>query len=150
MYMDYELLNAQLINLIEDYKDNKIGVLSNVSSLLYLEMKNVNWVGFYYLKDNYLLLGPFQGKPACMKIEVGKGVCGTSVSKDEAIVVEDVHTFSGHIACDAASNSEIVIPIHKDGKIWGVLDIDSPLTNNFNNFDLVGLNKIVKTIEGII
>lgn len=148
--MDYELLNAQLINLIEDYKDNKIGVLSNVSSLLYLEMKNVNWVGFYYLKDNYLLLGPFQGKPACMKIEVGKGVCGTSVSKDEAIVVEDVHTFSGHIACDAASNSEIVIPIHKDGKIWGVLDIDSPLTNNFNNFDLVGLNKIVKTIEGII
>ena len=131
--MDYELLNAQLINLIEDYKDNKIGVLSNVSSLLYLEMKNVNWVGFYYLKDNYLLLGPFQGKPACMKIEVGKGVCGTSVSKDEAIVVEDVHTFSGHIACDAASNSEIVIPIHKDGKIWGVLDIDSPLTNNFNN-----------------
>ena len=148
--MDYILVNEQIKVLIEDFGDNTIGMLSNISSLLFMEMKNVNWVGFYFEKDNNLILGPFQGKPACMKIEYGKGVCGTALEKDEIMLVPNVHEFSGHIACDSNSNSEIVIPIHKDNKVWGVLDIDSPLINNFNLDDYEGLKNIVNTIEGFI
>ena len=108
----------------------------------YEEMKDINWAGFYLFENDKLILGPFQGKPACIEIENGKGVCGTSTTQDKTIVVEDVHKFPGHIACDSDSNSEIVIPIHKDNKIYGVLDIDSPILNRFNNENAINKSNI--------
>ncbi len=113
-------------------------------------MDKINWVGFYLIEENELILGPFQGHPACVHIQIGKGVCGTAVSTNETQVVKDVHQFPGHIACDANSNSEIVVPIHKDGKIIGVLDIDAPIKNRFNDQDRIGLEKIVSIIENQI
>ena len=122
--------------------------LANASALLRQHMENVNWVGFYKMTgEDLLVLGPFQGKPACVKIAVGKGVCGTAVAQDKTQLVYDVHEFPGHIACDCAFNSEIVVPIHVNGEIWGVLDIDSPLFDRFAPEDREGLEDFVKALE---
>lgn len=137
---NYDLLQKQLISLIED-ESNLIAILSNTSALLNDHLDQVNWVGFYLIENNELILGPFQGHPACVHIQIGKGVCGTAVSNNETQVVKDVHQFPGHIACDANSNSEIVIPIHKANEIIGVLDIDAPIKNRFNNEDRKELRK---------
>ena len=146
---DYNLMIKQLIGLSESSK-NYIPLLSNVSALIYENMNDLNWAGFYLVKDNNLLLGPFQGKVACVNIENGKGVCGTALKKDEVIRVEDVHKFPGHIACDSASNSEIVLPIHYDNKVVAVLDLDSPLLNRFSIEDEEGLKEFVSVLESII
>ena len=128
---DYSLISKEIEALTSDVTDLTAN-LSNVSALLNMELSDINWVGFYLLKDNELILGPFQGKPACVTIPVGKGVCGTAVSTDSTILVKDVHKFPGHIACDSASNSEIVMPLHdKSGKVVAVLDIDSPDKGRF-------------------
>ncbi|MFF2449280.1 GAF domain-containing protein [Neobacillus sp. NPDC058068] len=132
---NYELAKKQLRALLHDEK-NQIANLSNASALLNQFLDRINWVGFYLMDTNgELVLGPFQGLPACIRIPVGKGVCGTAALKQETIRVEDVHQFPGHIACDAASQSEIVIPLVKDGQLIGVLDIDSPETNRFDELD---------------
>lgn len=146
---DYNLMIKQLISLSESSK-NYIPLLSNVSALIYENMKDLNWAGFYLVKDNNLLLGPFQGKVACVNIENGKGVCGTALKKDEVIRVEDVHKFPGHIACDSASNSEIVLPVRYDNKVIAVLDLDSPLLNRFSLEDEKGLKEFVSILESII
>jgi L-methionine (R)-S-oxide reductase len=142
---NYDLLIKQLKALVEDEK-NAIANLSNASALLNQFLDRVNWVGFYLMEDGELVLGPFQGLPACVRIPLGKGVCGTSASKMETIRVEDVHSFPGHIACDAASQSEIVIPMVKDGKLLGVLDIDSPEKNRFDEIDQQKLEEFVEVL----
>ena len=147
--MDYKLLYAQLKVLTEDV-ENEISNLSNASALLWQELDDINWAGFYKMEGGILVLYPFQGKPACTKISVGKGVCGTAVAEDQTQLVSDVHQFPGHIACDCASNSEIVVPIHVRGEIWGVLDIDSPSLNRFTEEDKAGLEAFVKILEGIL
>ena len=147
--MDYKLLCAQLKALTEDV-ENEISNLSNASALLWQELDDINWAGFYKMEGGILVLYPFQGKPACTKISVGKGVCGTAVAEDQTQLVSDVHQFPGHIACDCASNSEIVVPIHVRGEIWGVLDIDSPSLNRFTEEDKAGLEAFVKILEGIL
>lgn len=124
--------------------------LANASALLWQELPGINWVGFYKMEDGALVLGPFQGKPACIRIAVGRGVCGTAVAEDRVQLVPDVHDFPGHIACDGASNSEIVLPVHKNGEIWGVLDIDSPIVGRFTEEDREGLEKIAAVLEGIL
>ncbi|MFC5543323.1 GAF domain-containing protein [Ureibacillus sp. FSL K6-3587] len=141
----YNLLSKQLAALLEGEED-LIANLSNASALLNQFLTDINWVGFYLMKNGELVLGPFQGLPACVRIPVGLGVCGTAVEKGETIVVDDVHQFPGHIACDARSNSEIVIPLVKNGEIIGVLDIDSPLKNRFKQEDRLGLEKFVQTL----
>ena len=146
---NYDLLQKQLISLIED-ESNLIAILSNTSALLNDHLDQVNWVGFYLIENNELILGPFQGHPACVHIQIGKGVCGTAVSNNETQVVKDVHQFPGHIACDANSNSEIVIPIHKANEIIGVLDIDAPIKSRFNDEDRKELEKVVSIIENQI
>ena len=147
--MDYKLLCAQLKALTEDV-ENEISNLSNAAALLWQELGDINWAGFYKMEGGILVLYPFQGKPACTKISVGKGVCGTAVAEDKTQLVPDVHQFPGHIACDCASNSEIVVPIHVDGKIWGVLDIDSPSLNRFTEEDREGLTAFVKILETVL
>ena len=134
----YELLALQLGGLLEGERE-LIPNLANMSALIYGALKDLNWAGFYLMKNGELLLGPFQGKPACIHIPVGRGVCGTAAQTVETQLVYDVHQFPGHIACDAASNSEIVIPLVKDGKVLGVLDIDSPLRGRFDLQDQSGL-----------
>ena len=124
--------------------------LANVSALLWQELGDINWVGFYKMMDGKLVLGPFQGKVACVFIPVGKGVCGTAVAENKTQLVYDVHQFPGHIACDCASNSEIVVPIHVNGQIWGVLDIDSPNIGRFSETDKEGLEKVVKALESAL
>ena len=146
---DYKLLTEQMKALAEDEKWF-VPVMSNASAILYDNMEDLNWAGFYIMRDGALVLGPFQGKVACINIPVGKGVCGTAVAKDETQLVEDVHQFPGHIACDSASNSEIVVPIHKEGKVVAVLDIDSPKLARFNQEDKAGLEEFVKVIEEVI
>ncbi|QAV32011.1 Free methionine-(R)-sulfoxide reductase [Sulfitobacter donghicola] len=146
---NYDLLQKQLISLIED-ESNLIAILSNTSALINDHLDQVNWVGFYLIENNELILGPFQGHPACVHIQIGKGVCGTAVSNNETQVVKDVHQFPGHIACDANSNSEIVIPIYKDNEIIGVLDIDAPIKSRFNEEDRIELEKVVSIIENQI
>lgn len=141
----YDMLSKQLSALL-DGEDDIIANLSNASALLNQFLTDINWVGFYLMKNGELVLGPFQGLPACVRITVGRGVCGTAVQKRETIVVEDVHQFPGHIACDARSNSEIVIPLIKNDEIIGVLDIDSPLKNRFTNDDKLGLEKFIQTL----
>jgi len=118
---------------LTDGETDVIANLANVSALIYDVIDDLNWAGFYILKDGELVLGPFQGKPACVRIKIGKGVCGTAVKNDKTLVVSDVHKFAGHIACDSASRSEIVVPLHKDGAIFGVLDVDSPIVDRFEN-----------------
>ena len=147
--MDYKLLCAQLKALTEDV-ENEISNLSNASALLWQELSDINWAGFYKMEGGILVLYPFQGKPACTKISVGKGVCGTAVAENRTQLVPDVHQFPGHIACDCASNSEIVVPIHVGGEIWGVLDIDSPSLNRFTEEDKVGLEAFVKILEQVL
>ena len=139
----YQMLYDSMKALIEDEKD-WIANLANVSALLFNHLDNVNWAGFYLMKDGELVLGPFQGKPACIRIEVGDGVCGSAVEDRETYVVEDVHQFEGHIACDAASDSEIVVPLFYEDKIVGVLDIDSPQKANFDQIDKEYLEKMMK------
>ena len=143
---DYKLLAAQIKSLAED-EPHYIPVLSNASALLYENMEDLNWAGFYLLNKGSLMLGPFQGKVACIRIELGKGVCGTAAATDTTQLVKDVHQFPGHIACDSASNSEIVVPIHKDGKVIAVLDIDSPSLSRFDEEDKAGLELFVKALE---
>lgn len=125
-------MNEQLKSLIEDVP-YLFTNLSNASALLWESLDRINWAGFYLMQDGKLVLGPFQGKVACTQIAIGRGVCGTAVSEDRTLVVKDVHEFPGHIACDSASNSEIVIPLHKDGRVIGVLDIDSPEFDRFES-----------------
>jgi len=144
--IDYDLLAEQAKEFAKGC-DWDITLYANISALLYDALDNLNWAGFYLMRDGELALGPFQGKTACMKIKVGKGVCGTAVQEDRTIRVDDVHLFKGHIACDSASASEIVIPIHKDGRIIGVLDIDSPIKSRFSKEDEAGLLQIVHVIE---
>ena len=145
----YELLLKQLKALLEDEPD-PIANLSNASSLLNQFLNDVNWVGFYLWKQDQLVLGPFQGLPACVRIPSGKGVCGTAVSDGKVQRIADVHAFPGHIACDAASQSEIVVPIFKDGEIYGVLDIDSPSKDRFDEEDEWYLTKFVETLQPFI
>ena len=124
--------------------------MSNASALLWETLADINWAGFYKMVDGALVLYPFQGKPACIRIPVGRGVCGTAVAENATQLVPDVHQFPGHIACDGASNSEIVVPIHVNGEIWGVLDIDSPCFDRFSQEDREGLEKFVKILEEIL
>lgn len=144
----YRLLRTRLLALT-DGVPHRTANLANTSALLDDALTDINWVGFYLMEDGKLILGPFQGKPACIEIEVGKGVCGTAVAEDAIMLVKDVHTFPGHIACDSASNSEIVIPLHADGKIVGVLDIDSPSLARFDEADRDGLAELMKIVEAI-
>lgn len=134
----------------ENEKFEDITILSNVSAIIYELFPNINWVGFYIYIDNILQLGPFQGKPACMKIPLDKGVCGYSARNKESIIVNDVHEFPGHIACDSASNSELVMPIIINNELYGLLDIDSPIKSRFNNEDLEIMKKIVEHIVQLI
>ena len=143
---DYKLLAAQIKSLAED-EPNYIPVMSNASALIYENMEDLNWAGFYIMNKGSLMLGPFQGKVACIRIDLGRGVCGTAAATNETQLVKDVHQFPGHIACDSASNSEIVVPIHCGGKVVAVLDIDSPSLNRFDESDKEGLELFVKTLE---
>jgi len=143
---DYELIIKQLQALSEDETD-QIAILSNASALLNQFLTEVNWVGFYLWKEDELILGPFQGLPACIRIGYGKGVCGTAVKERKTQRVEDVHQFPDHIACDSASRSEIVVPITVNDEVYGVLDIDSPITNRFDETDQFYLEKFVRSLE---
>ncbi len=145
---DYRLLSKQLKTLAED-EPNFIPVLSNAAALIYSNVSDLNWAGFYLMDKGSLLLGPFQGKVACIRIAIGKGVCGTAVADDMTQLVYDVHEFPGHIACDSASNSEAVVPLHSNGKIVGVLDIDSPTVGRFKEEDKEGFELIAKAIEEV-
>lgn len=148
----YPLLAEQL-SALTDGEPHAIPNLANCAALLFYALKDINWAGFYLTQTNettgkeYLLLGPFQGKTACIRIPSGRGVCGTALATGEVQLVEDVHEFPGHIACDSASNSEIVLPIRKNGKIVGVLDIDSPYVARFDEEDKEGLQKLVEILE---
>lgn len=143
--VNYNLLCAQLSALTENIP-HEVANLANASALLWQTLKDINWAGFYKMEKGILVLGPFQGKPACIEIAVGRGVCGTAVAEDKTQLVYFVHEFPGHIACDAASNSEIVVPIHVNGEIWGVLDIDSPKFGRFTREDEQGLSNIAEII----
>ena len=146
---DYTSLCAQLAALTDGIPYETAN-LSNASALLWQNLDNINWAGFYKMMDGQLVLGPFQGKPACILIPVGRGVCGTAVAENKTQLVYNVHDFPGHIACDCASNSEIVVPIHKNGAIWGVLDIDSPLIGRFTEADKAGLEQFVHILENVL
>lgn len=143
---DYKLLNEQLRALTEGIP-YRTANLANASALLYETLDRLNWAGFYLMEDGKLVLGPFQGKTACIVIPLGRGVCGTAAAKNETVVVPNVHEFPGHIACDCASNSEIVVPIRKDGEVVGVLDIDSPEFERFSEEDKEGLEAFVRILE---
>ena len=143
---DYNEINAMLASIIEGIPYTMTN-LANASALLNEKLEGINWVGFYTIKDGRLVLGPFQGKVACTIIPMGKGVCGTAAATDSTQLVPDVHKFPGHIACDSASNSEIVIPMHRSGTVFGVLDIDSPLFNRFDENDRKGLEEFVRILE---
>ena len=138
----YQGLEQQARALLEGETD-LIANAANLAALIYHSLPDLNWAGFYFLKGDQLVLGPFQGQPACVRIEMGKGVCGTSALKRETVIVPDVHEFPGHIACDSASNSEIVVPLIKEGSLIGVLDLDSPKFGRFDDEDAAGLAKVV-------
>ena len=138
---------AQQIEAIVAGEQDLVANMANISAILYWALDNVNWAGFYVIKDEQLVLGPFHGQPACIRIPIGKGVCGTAVSENTIQMIDDVHQFSGHIACDAASNSEIVLPIRKDKQIIAVLDIDSPDIARFDDDDKSGLSLIVDILQ---
>ena len=146
---DYKLMNSQLMSL-SDGVGWDITILSNAAALLWDSLEDINWAGFYLVRGGRLELGPFQGKPACTVIEIGKGVCGTAVAQDCTQLVKNVHEFPGHIACDSASNSEIVVPMHAGGNICGVLDIDSPILARFDEEDKAGLEAFVRILESIL
>lgn len=143
---DYGLLSEQLKALTETVDDN-VANMANAASLLFNGMTEINWAGFYILKNGELILGPFMGQPACVRIQIGKGVCGTAAEKMETVVVPDVHEFPGHIACDSASRSEIVIPLVVNGSLFGVMDIDSPVTDRFDEADRTGLEAFARELE---
>ncbi len=143
---DYELLCRQL-NALTDGVPERVSNLANAASLLYHALENVNWAGFYLLRGEALVLGPFMGRPACVRIPLGKGVCGTAAVRGETVVVPDVHAFPGHIACDEASRSEIVVPLRADGGLYGVLDIDSPVPERFSETDRRGLEDFARALE---
>lgn len=144
--VDYAALSSELSALIRGIPYETAN-LANAAALLWQHLPDINWAGFYKLQDGRLVLGPFQGKPACILIPVGKGVCGTAAAEDAVLLVPDVHAFPGHIACDSASNSEIILPIHKNGAVWGVLDIDSPHLDRFTEADKAGLSGFVTILE---
>lgn len=146
---DYTSLCGQL-QALTDGIPYETANLANASALLWEHLENINWAGFYQMIDGQLVLGPFQGKPACILIPVGRGVCGTAVAEDRTQLVYNVHDFPGHIACDAASNSEIVVPLHKNGMIWGVLDIDSPSIGRFTEEDQIGLEQFAHILEQVL
>ena len=148
--VDYGLLAAQLDALAQG-EELRLPVLANATALLMQEMPDVSWAGFYLADEQgQLVLGPFQGKVACMRIDWGKGVCGTAAAQDATQLVPNVHEFAGHIACDSASNSEVVVPIHQDGKVVGVLDLDSTSLARFTNEDARGLERFVAELEGLL
>lgn len=147
--VDYELLSAQIRETILEERWY-VPALSNVSALLMETLPDLNWVGFYVQREGRLVLGPFQGKPACIHIAFGKGVCGTAFLEDRTQNVPDVHAFPGHIACDSASNSELVIPLHFEGKPVAVMDLDSPLFARFTAEDEAGLRKIAGLMEQLL
>ena len=146
---NYALLAEQLQALVKNVPYETAN-FANASALIWQGLADINWAGFYLMQDGALVLGPFQGKPACIRIPVGRGVCGTAVAEDKTQLVPDVHAFPGHIACDCASNSEIVIPIHNDGTVYGVLDIDSPLLGRFTEADQAGLETLVQILEQML
>lgn len=143
---DYSLLREQLASMTRTERDT-IANLANASALLYMSLSDINWAGFYLVREGQLVLGPFQGKPACIRIDFGKGVCGNAAADDAAVLVPDVHAFPGHIACDAASRSEIVVPVHHAGRLTAVLDIDSPLRGRFTREDQEGLERFCAVLE---
>lgn len=145
---DFELLRKQ-ISSIAEADPAWYCFLPNASALIFEAMERISWAGFYLMRDGQLVLGPFQGKVACVRIPVGKGVCGMAVQTDKTQVVPDVHAFPGHIACDSASQSEIVVPIHSKGQLVGVLDIDSTFKNRFSAADAEGLEKVARTIGAV-
>jgi len=144
----YEQMNASLVTLLKE-SDDMVSNLSNASALIKLFLGDINWAGFYLMKEGRLVLGPFQGKPAVTLIDVGRGVCGTAVAERKTQRVDDVHACDNHIACDLASSSEIVVPIMRGDQVLGVLDIDSPLTARFDDEDEKGLESIVKTLSAV-
>lgn len=146
MMTDYKMLNKKLEALIEGVP-HLISNLANASALLYEELPELNWAGFYLLESEKLVLGPFQGKTACIEIPLGRGVCGTAAQQDKTQLVPNVHEFPGHIACDGASNSEIVVPLHVNGRLFGVLDIDSPQFSRFSEEDREGLEAFIRVLE---
>lgn len=146
---DYDRLTEEL-RALTDGVEHKIANLANASALIYERLEDLNWAGFYLMEGGRLVLGPFQGRPACIEIAVGKGVCGTAVKEGKTQLVPDVHLFPGHIACDSASNSEIVVPLRVGGEIVGVLDLDSPWPGRFTEEDRDGLEKAAKVIEGFL
>lgn len=141
----YNDMQLQLRGLLDGERD-WIANLANTAALLWMHLPDINWVGFYLMRGDELVLGPFQGKPACTRIAMGKGVCGTAAAERTTQLVEDVHQFPGHIACDAASNSEIVVPMICSGRVIGVLDIDSPVRGRFSDEDRTGLERVVKLL----
>ena len=143
---DYSELAMQLEALIQGVP-HLIANIANASALLYSELPGLNWAGFYFVQGERLVLGPFQGKPACIEIPMGHGVCGVAAKEDRTLAVPNVHEFPGHIPCDCASNSEIVIPLHSGGRVAAVLDIDSPEFNRFSDKDRVGLERLAAVIE---
>ena len=147
--MNYQELIAQ-VRALTDGVPHWIANFANASAAIWQAMDGINWAGFYILEDGILVLGPFQGKPACIEIPMGRGVCGTAAAEQKTQLVPDVHQFPGHIACDSASNSEIVVPIFQDGKVWGVLDIDSPYYARFTQEDQAGLEALVKVLEATL
>ena len=146
---DYRSLNDTLCSLV-DGVPHRTANLANAAALLYCSLEDINWAGFYLLEGNTLVLGPFGGKPACIEIPIGRGVCGSAAAEKRTLLVPNVHEFEGHIACDSASNSEIVIPLFRDGEVIGVLDIDSPRYSRFDERDRVGLEEFAKIIEKAI
>ena len=143
---DYSTLNRQLSALVHGVP-HRISNLANAAALLYHTLDGLNWAGFYLLEGDALVLGPFQGRPACIEIAPGRGVCGAAVAQDKTQLVYDVHQFPGHIACDSASNSELVVPIHAAGQVVGVLDLDSPHIGRFTEEDRAGLEAFVRVLE---
>ncbi len=146
---DYKRLCNEL-RALTDGIPHKIANLANASALIYQTLDRLNWAGFYLIENGILVLGPFQGKPACIEIPIGKGVCGTAVSLNKTMLVPNVHEFPGHIACDGASNSEIVIPLRRNGVVVGVLDIDSPVFDRFSEEDRLGLEEFATIVEEFI
>lgn len=146
---DYDLIIKQMSALAEELPD-KVPVMANLSSILFYSMEDVSWAGFYTVRGDELVLGPFQGKVACVRIKKGKGVCGTAWAEDRTQLVPDVHAFPGHIACDSASRSEIVVPVHQNGDVAAVLDIDSTIPARFSEEDREGLESVVKSLEQIL
>jgi len=142
----YETLAHQLEALLGDETDRTAN-LANAAALIWYTVPRLNWAGFYLLRDGELVLGPFQGKPACVRIEVGKGVCGTAVATERAVRVEDVHHFDGHIACDDDTRSELVLPLRMNGRVMGVLDLDSPVPGRFTEADQEGFERLVSVLD---